>query len=95
MISKKIYYFLFFFLLSTSSVLSNEKIAFLDIDFILNKSKPAISIIKNIEKIRNEETDRLKNLEKELNKKNEEIKKTKNLISDEELKKKLHYLEKK
>ena len=90
MILKKFFSFIsILFLLSTSSVLSNEKTVFLDIDFILNKSKPAISIIKNIEKIRKKELDKLKSLEKELNKKNEDIKKTKNLISEDELKKKV------
>ena len=71
---------------------SSEKIAFLDVDLILNKSKPALSIIKKIENIRNQETKKLKKFEEDLAKKNEEIKKTKNLVSEKELNNKIALL---
>ena len=59
---------------------------------ILNKSKPALSIIKKIENIRNQETKKLKKFEEDLAKKNEEIKKTKNLVSEKELNNKIALL---
>tara|TARA_B100000161_G_scaffold161555_1_gene115178 strand:- start:99 stop:512 length:414 start_codon:yes stop_codon:yes gene_type:complete len=59
---------------------------------ILNKSKPALSIIKKIENIRNQETKKLKKFEDDLAKKNEEIKKTKNLVSEKELNNKIALL---
>ena len=59
---------------------------------ILNKSKPALSIIKKIENIRNQETKKLKKFENDLAKKNEEIKKTKNLVSEKELNNKIALL---
>ncbi len=75
--------YLFFFLI-TSNAYSNEKVVYLDVDFIINKSKPAISIIKKIDKIRNKETKNLQNAEEKIKKKNDELKKTKNLISKDE-----------
>ena len=76
----------FFLLLSYSNAYSNEKIVYLDVDFIINKSKPAISIIKKIDKIRNKETKNIQNAEEQIKKKNDELKKTKNLISEDEFK---------
>ena len=51
-------------------------------------------IIKEIEKIRDQETKKLKTIENDLKKKNEEIVKTKNLISKEELNKRILELRK-
>ncbi len=83
-----------FFFLGLSQALSSEKIAFLDVELILNKSKPALEIIKKIEKIRDQETEKLIKIENNLKKKNEELAKTKNLISKEELDKKILSLRK-
>ena len=35
-----------FFLLTITNVYSNEKVVYLDVNYIINKSKPAISIKK-------------------------------------------------
>ena len=83
-----------FFLFGQNIVWSSEKIAFLDVELIINKSKPALLIIKEIEKIRDQETKKLKTIENDLKKKNEEIVKTKNLISKEELNKRILELRK-
>ena len=89
MIFKKSFFLIIiFFLFGVTNLWSSEKIAFLDVEFIINKSEPALVIIKKIEKIRDQETKKLKEIEDNLKKKNEELIKTKNLISDEELKKK-------
>ena len=93
MIFKKSFFLIIiFFLFGVTNLWSSEKIAFLDVEFIINKSEPALVIIKKIEKIRDQETKRLKEIEDSLKKKNEELIKTKNLISDEELKKKISSL---
>ena len=89
---KNFFLIIIFFIFSGSNLWSSEKIAFLDVEFIINKSKPALVIIKKIEKIRDQETKKLKEIEDNLKKKNEELIKTKNLISDEELKKKISSL---
>ena len=93
-LKKKIFLIVIFFLLSSTKVWSKENIAFLDVELIINKSDPAVKIIKKIEKLRNKESKKLKQIENELNKKNEEILKTKNLISEEELKNKISILRK-
>ena len=80
MIRKNFFFIVIFYLSGSFSCWSSEKIAFLDVDLILNKSKPALSIIKKIENIRNQETKKLKKFEEDLAKKNEEIKRTKNLV---------------
>ena len=93
MIFKKSFFLIIiFFLFGITNLWSSEKIAFLDVEFIINKSDPALVIIKKIEKIRNQETKKLKEIEDNLKKKNEELIKTKNLISDEELKKRISSL---
>lgn len=93
MIFKKNFFFIIIFSLSgITNLWSSEKIAFLDVELIINKSEPALVIIKKIEKIRDQEIKRLKEIEDSLKKKNEELIKTKNLISDEELKKKISSL---
>ena len=89
---KKIFLVIIFFLLGVTNTWSSEKIAFLDVEFIINKSKPALLIIKKIEKIRDQETEKLIKIENNLKKKNDEINKTKNLISKEELNKKISSL---
>ena len=89
---KKFFLIIIFFLFGLTNVWSSEKIAFLDVEFIINKSEPALVIIKKIEKIRDQETKKLKEIENNLKKKNDELIKTKNLISDEELKKKISSL---
>lgn len=86
MFKKSLILIYFFLLLSSSNAYSSEKIVYLDVDFIINKSKPAISIIKKIDKIRNKETKNIQNAEEQIKKKNDELKKTKNLISEDEFK---------
>ena len=89
---KNFFLIIIFFIFGPTKLWSSEKIAFLDVELIINKSEPALIIIKRIEKIRDQETKKLKEIEENLNKKNEELIKIKNLISDEELKKKNNYL---
>ena len=92
MIFKKNFFLIiiFFHFFGSIKSWSSEKIAFLDVEFIINKSEPALVIIKKIEKIRDQETKKLKEIENNLKKKMKKLIKTKNLISDEELKKKYH-----
>ena len=89
---KNLFLIIIFYLCGSFNCWSSEKIAFLDVELIINKSKPALSIIKKIENIRDQETKKLKKFEDDLAKKNEEIKKTKNLISEKELNNKIALL---
>ena len=93
-VKKYLLFILFFILLTFSKVWSNESIAFLDVNYIVKKSKPAISIINKIEKLKEQETKKLKKIEDELKKKNNEIIKSKNLLSEKELNDKIISLKK-
>ena len=87
---KKLIFILYIFLLfNIQNAFSDENIVYLDVNFIINKSKPAISIIKKIEKIKENETKQLKLTGDKLQKKNDELVKTKNLLSENELKNKV------
>ena len=66
---KHIVYILILFFFNFSKVWSNENIAFLDVNYIVNKSKPAISIINEIEKLKEKEQKKLKKIGDELQKK--------------------------
>tara|TARA_B100000963_G_scaffold358101_1_gene381892 strand:+ start:1311 stop:1823 length:513 start_codon:yes stop_codon:yes gene_type:complete len=91
---KKFFLIIILFSFGITNVSSSEKIAYLDVEFIINKSEPALLIIEKIEKIRDQETKKLMNIENDLKKKNEELIKTKNLISEDELNKKISSLRK-
>lgn len=93
-IKKYLSLILFFITLTFSKAWTSENIAFLDVNYIINKSKPAISIIDKIEKLREKETKKLKKIENELKKKNDEIVKSKNLLSEKELNDKITALRK-
>ena len=56
---KKFFLIIIFFLFGLTNAWSSEKIAFLDVEFIINKSETALVIIKKIEKIRDQETEKL------------------------------------
>lgn len=87
---KKFFLFpIFITLINFSFAHSNEKLVYLDITYILNQSKPAKSIIENIEKIQKKEISKLKVIEDDLQKENDEIIKTKNLVTKEEFNKKV------
>ena len=89
MFKKLIFILYIFFLFNIQNAFSNENIVYLDVNFIINKSKPALSIIKKIEKIKENETKQLKLTGDKLQKKNDELVKTKNLLSENELKNKV------
>ena len=93
-IKKYLSLILFFISLTFSKAWTSENIAFLDVNYIINKSKPAISIIDKIENLREKETKKLKKIENELKKKNDEIVKSKNLLSESELNEKILALRK-
>ena len=60
---KNFFLIIIFFIFGPTKLWSSEKIAFLDVELIINKSEPALIIIKRIEKIRDQETKKLKEIE--------------------------------
>ena len=83
---------LFFLIISTTFANSNDKVSFIDIDFILKNSNLGKSILNEIENLNKKNIDELRNKENELKKIEEEIKSKKNILSEEEFKKEVDSL---
>ena len=87
---------IFYLILSVffSTAQSAEKIVYLDIDQVLNKTISGKKIINNLEKLRNENVKNIKNKQKDIKTKQEKIEKQKNILSDEEFKSQVLLLDK-
>ena len=83
---------LFILITSTTYANSNDKVSFIDIDFILKNSNLGKSILNEIENLNNKNIDELQSKEKELKKIEEEIKSKKNILSEQEFKKEVDLL---
>ena len=68
---------------------SQDKIVYLDLDKVVNNTKAGKSIIDKLEKSKKVALQKFERKEKDLKKKEDEIKKQKNIISEDELKKRL------
>ena len=86
---------LFILITSTTYANSNDKVSFIDIDFILKNSNLGKSILNEIENLNKKNIDELRNKEKELKKIEEEIKSKKNILSEQEFKKEVDLLKEK
>ena len=90
----KKYLLTIFFIINTSFAYAKSAIYYVDIDFILNNSKPGLKIIKDLENNKKKNDSELKKLKEGVKSKNDEINKSKNLISDNEMKSKIEELRK-
>ena len=86
--SNKIRLYLVFFLIISIKNAYSENLAFIDMDQILSKSKIGIYINNEIEKKNNLSQKILKEMEEDLRSKDNKINSQKNILSDNELKKK-------
>ena len=78
-----------FFLNVNSYLQANEKIAFININYIINNSNIGKSTLKKLESINKKNIKTLQSQQKKIKDENDEIQKIKNVISKEELKKKV------
>ena len=85
---KKIFFFVSFILVSSHSNASTN-IAFIDINYIIEKSNSGIEITKILKKKRDKETKKLEMKKNEIKKKEDEFKSKSNILSDEERKKRV------
>tara|TARA_B100000424_G_scaffold261959_1_gene247492 strand:- start:311 stop:823 length:513 start_codon:yes stop_codon:yes gene_type:complete len=88
----RLFKFLIIFILCfnfTNFLYASEKIAFIDINYIINNSSKGKKILSNLEKIDEKNRNELDLLQKKIKKENEEIKKIKNVVTKEELTKKI------
>ncbi len=74
------------FILKTSILYAEASIYYVDIDYILNNSKPGVKIISTLDKSKKKNDSELDKLKKNIKSKNDEITKNKNLISEKEIK---------
>ena len=80
----------FLFFLNFSNLLyASEKIAFIDINYIINNSNIGKKTLTKLEKVNEKNKKDLELLQKKIKKENDEIKKVKNVISKDELVKKI------
>ena len=84
------------FLVSLSTFAnSNDKIAFIDIDFVLSQSKAGKSVLSNLDKLNKKNINDLKSQEQKLIKDREELDKLKNISSQEDMNIKIQAFQKK
>ena len=97
MINKTKFYFfiLITYLFSINLCLSEDKIAFIDLDLVLKKSKIGQSYLVKINKKNEENIKNLKTNEQKLKKMEDDIKKKQNILSKEELNKEIFSLQEK
>ena len=88
---KKIIYILLFFIISLPSY-SSEKIVYLDVEKIMQESIAGKNIIAKIKKKRETSISKLKKKEKEIVEKEKKLISQKNVLSEEEFKKKIQDL---
>ena len=86
-ILKKYILILLFFFFSITSLNASEKIAFIDVDYLLNNSDLGQIIFKELESVNKENIKKLSQKEKVIKQKKDAINKTKNISSKEKLEK--------
>ena len=72
-----------------------EKVAFINVEYVLQNSKIGKSILADLNKISEENTVKLKKIESKLKSEEDKIKQKKNIISEDELKKEINILKNK
>ena len=92
---KKILLCFIILLFNTKNIYANEKVYYLDIDYVLNNSSKGKEIINNLQKINEKNLQDLEIYKNELKEMEDEINKVKNIITQEELNKKIENLKKK
>ena len=86
---KKIFFFLILFTFCQNYTLANDKIAIVDLDYVINKSVIGNNLLKELDTLNKSNLKKLNLLKNKIDKNKEEIIKVKNVISEDELKKKI------
>ena len=86
---KKNFFFLILFTFCQNYTLANDKIAIVDLDYVINKSVIGNNLLKELDTLNKSNLKKLNSLKNKIDKNKEEIIKVKNVISEDELKKKI------
>ena len=92
---KKKFFLFFLFLLNFNYLNADDGVYFLDVDYILKNSDSGKIVVNKLKNLDSENISIFKNAEKEIKLLEDEITKVKNIVSNEELNKKLNNLKKK
>ena len=92
---KKKFFLLFLFLLYFDYLNADDGVYFLDVDYILKNSDSGKIVVNKLKNLDSENISMFKNEEKEIKLLEDEITKVKNIVSKEELNKKINNLKKK
>ena len=92
---KLIFKVLLLFILTISYSNGKEKVAYIDLDFLFNNSIEGKKIILKLEELKKKSIDEIKDKEENLIKLEKDLNKKKNILSEEEFKKKLTDLKEK
>ncbi len=92
---KRVILVIFFLIFSSHSVYSNDKVAFIDVDFIIKNSNLGKNVLDSIKKLDKQNIEKLNSHNKELKEKELELKSKKNIVSEEAFKKELSQLKEK
>ena len=84
---KKFFFILLICLFNISTSFSSEKVVFIDIDYLLNNSNLGKIIFKELEKVNKDNIELLETKEKKIKERKAKINQTKNISSEEKLKK--------
>ena len=89
---KLVFFFIIFFSLFSKNSFSNETIAILDLDSLLEKTNSGKKIINQLNLINEQNLKSLKDIESQIKLNRDNIKNQKNILSDEQLKVKINEL---
>jgi Skp family chaperone for outer membrane proteins len=89
---KKFFLIIFILLFGISKSYSDQKVAFIDLDFVFENSIAGKKILKELKDLNSENINKLKSRENDLKLKDEELKKKQNIISESEFKKEVNLL---
>jgi len=91
----KKYYFLFFFFIFYTNLYAEEKIVYLDINFLLSESEAGIYINNELKKINDKNVEEFKKIENSIKNEEDKLLKQKNILKEEEFNNKLNKLREK
>ena len=91
---KNLLFLLLFFCLNISNLNANEKVAFVDLNYILSESNSGKKILQDLNSLSKKNEEIFKSTESDLNNQQNEIKKLKNIISETEYNEKINKLKK-
>ena len=89
---KKLFFVFFFIFFGISNSFSDQKIAFIDLDFVVENTNVGKGILKELNDLNSQNIKKLKLREEELKLNEEKIKKKQNIISENEYKKEINLL---